>query len=181
MANVSANVRVAVTGAFAFAETDTAAPTDASTALPVDWKTVGYIGEDGVTETRDRSTTAIIAWQNSDNVRTVTTESSIQLQFVGIETNANMIGLYYGAEVATDGSVEIVPSSTGGRRAAVLDYVDGADMVRMYLPEAELLETGDQVMASGEPVGYDVTIVGYPGPDGWSAKKWFSALDTSGA
>jgi hypothetical protein len=180
MATVSANVDVAVTGAFSFAPTSATAPTDATTALPVDFQDVGYIGEDGVTETRDRSTTNIIAWQNADNVRSVVTESSITVQFVGIESNANMIGLYYGAEVATDGSVEIVPASTGGRRACVLDYVDGDKLVRMYMPEAELLETGDLVMASGEPVGYDVTITGYPGIDGWSAKKWFSALDTSG-
>lgn len=179
MANVSANVKVAVSGAFSFAPTGSAAPTNATTALDTAYQSVGYISEDGVTETRDRSTTNIIAWQNADTVRTVVTESSITIQFVGIESNANMIGLYYGATVATDGSVEIVPASTGGRRACVLDFVDGTDAVRMYLPEAELSETGDQVMASGEPVGYDVTIIGYPGTDGYSAKKWFSALDTT--
>lgn len=181
MALDSSKVDVGVTGAFSFAPTTAVAPTDASTALSgTDWKDVGYIGEDGVTETRDRSTTNIIAWQNSDTVRTVITESSIQVQFVGIETNQNMLALYYGDEVAADGSIEIVPANTGGRRSAVLDYVDGDKLVRMYLPEAELLETGDLVVAGGEPVGYDVTLIGYPGPDGFSAKKWFSELGTSG-
>lgn len=176
----SAAVDVGVSGAFSFAATTAAAPIDATTALPpADWQDVGYISDDGVTETRDRSTDTITAWQNADQVRTVVTESSITVQFVGIESNANMIALYYGAEVdTTDGSVEIVPSNSGGRRSCVLDYVDGDKAVRLYLPEAEISEVGDLTVASGEPVGYDVTIVGYPSSVGYSAKKWYSALAT---
>lgn len=186
MALDSGNVDVAVTGAVAFAPVATAAPADANTVLPAAWRQVGYISDDGVVETRDRSTDTIVAWQNADVVRVVTTESSITVQFTAIETNPDSIALYYGAEVdAVDGSVDIVPADSGGRRSLVVDYLDGAKYVRLYVPEAELTETGDLTLASGDPAGYDMTLTGYPsasllsaGGQPLSAKKYFSALKT---
>lgn len=184
MALDSANVRVAVTGAVSYAPTATTAPLDADTALPGTWRDVGYIGEDGVVEARERSTNNIIAWQKATTVRTVVTEANMTVQFVMIESNPNSIELYYGAAVdGTDGSVEIDPAESGGRRSFVIDYVDGSEFVRLYLPEAELAEVGEQSLVSGEAVGYDVTIAAYPsasllGDSGQplSGKKWYSGL-----
>lgn len=186
MALDSANVDVAITGAVAFAPTTATAPADADTPLPVEWRQVGYISDDGVVETRDRSTDTIVAWQGSDVVRTVTTESSITVQFTAIETNKDSIALYYGAEVdALTGRVDIVPADSGGRRSLVVDYVDGTKFVRLYLPEAELTETGDLTMSGGDPAGYEVTITGYPSSTitntagkPVSAQKFISALVT---
>lgn len=177
-----ANVDVAITGVVAYAPTATAAPTDADTALNVAFKDVGFISEDGIVETRDRSTNNIIAWQNSEVVRTVVTEASISVQFKMIETNANSLELYYGAAVdPTDGSVDIVPAETGGRRAFVIDYVDGDKFVRLYLPEGEVTTVGELTNAAGEAVGYDVTVVGYKSQAlGCSARKFFSALVDEG-
>lgn len=179
MATNAANVNIGVSGAFSFGLTTATAPIDATTALPAaDWHDVGYISADGITETRDRSTNNIVAWQNADTVRTVTTEASMTVQFVAIETNPNTLELYYGAAVdTTDGSVEIVPADSGGRRSIVLDYVDGSDLVRLYGPLAEVTDVGDLVVSSsGDPIGYDVTLTLYPGPNGYAAKKWHSAL-----
>lgn len=184
MALDSANVRVAVTGAVSYAPTSIAAPTDSLTALPAEWRDVGYISEDGVVETRDRSTDTIIAWQNADTVRTVVTEASMTVQFTMIETNPNSIELFYGRPVFTsDGSVEINPADSGGRRSMVVDYADGDDMVRLYLPEAELTDIGDHTLASGEAAGYDVTLTAYPSANlldtngkPLAGKKWFSSL-----
>lgn len=178
MALDSSNVSVAVTGAVSYAPTGTTAPTDANTALPAAWKDVGYLSSDGVTETRDRSTNNIVAWQNAEVVRTVVTESSISVTFTMIETNADSLALFYGAAVnTTDGSVTIDPAETGGRRAVAIDYVDGADYVRLFLPQAEVTEVGESSLTSGDPVGYEVTLTGYPdGTLGYSAKKFYSAL-----
>lgn len=174
------NVSVAVTGACSYAPAGSTGPIDATTTLDAAFLDVGYISTDGVTETRDRSTNDIVAWQNSEVVRSVITESSLSVQFVMIETNKASVELFYGATVSgTDGSIEVRPGSTGGRKMVVVDYVDGEDLVRLFLPNAEVQEVGDQALTSGDAVGYDVTIKGYPGPQGWSAKKWFTKLDTS--
>lgn len=184
MALDSSLVRVAVTGAVAYAPVATAAPNDASTVLDPAYRDVGYISEDGVVETRDRSTNNIVAWQNAATVRTVVTEAAITVQLVMIESNKNSLELFYAAPVDdTDGSVEIDPAASGGRRRFVVDYIDGDEFVRLYLPEAELAEVGDSTLVSGDAVGYDVTLAGYPsatllGASGkpLSAKKWFSGL-----
>lgn len=178
MALDSANVDVALTGAVSYAETTATAPTDADSPLDPEFRDVGYLSDDGVVEARDRSTNNIVAWQNSDVVRTTITESEMSVQFTMIESNPNSVELFYGQPVDdTDGSVEIVPSRTGGRRAVVVDYIDGDKFVRLYLPTAEVTEVGESNLTSGDAVGYDVTIVAYPdGTLGYSGKKWFSAL-----
>ena len=63
----------------------------------------------------------------------------------------------------------------------MVDYVDGDHMVRLYLPQAELTEVGEQQLVSGEAVVYPVTIAAYPAPAGYSAKKWWSGLVDPGS
>lgn len=176
MSLTSSNVRVAVTGAVYVAPTATAAPTAADATLNVAFKDLGYVSEDGVTETRDRSTNEIRAWQNADLVREVVTDSSLAYSFTLIETKLETIELFYGGTVDdTDGSIGIVPSATGGRHSFVIDVIDGTDLIRIYLPSAEITEVGDQVYQSGEAIGYEVTVKGYP-VSGVTATKFFSAL-----
>lgn len=178
MATDSANVDVGVDGAVSYAPVGSAAPTDADSDLDVAYSDVGYISSDGVVETRDRSTSNIVAWQKSDVVRTVVTESSISVGFTMIETNPTSLELFYGQALdAGDGSVEIVPGETGGRKAVVVDYIDGDKFVRLFIPQAEVTEVGETTIAGGDAVGYEVTVMGYPDSDlGYSGKKWFSAL-----
>lgn len=178
MALDSSNVRVAVTGAVYRAPTATAAPTSADSALNVAFVDLGYVSDDGVTETRDRTTNQIRAWQNADLVREVVTDSALSYQFTLIETKEAVVELFYGASVdGADGSIDIVPSATGGRQSFVIDVVDGDDLIRVYLPSAEITEVGDQVYQSGEAIGYQVTVTGYP-VSGVTATKFYSALES---
>lgn len=177
MALVSSNVRVAVTGAVYAAPTGTAAPTAADSTPNVAFKDLGYVSEDGVTETRDRSTNQIKAWQNSDLVREVVTDSKLSYALTLIETKEDVVELFYGAAAdSSDGSIEVVPAATGGRKSFIIDVIDGTDLIRTYLPSAEITEVGDQVYASGEAIGYEITITGYP-VAGITATKFYSALE----
>jgi len=157
------NVDVAYTGAINYAATGTTAPVDADTALGAPWVEVGLISSDGVETTPNRSVSNIVAWQRAQVVRTVVTESSISVTFTMIESNKASLELYWGASVDTvDGSIEIDPGQTGGKRALALDYVDGAKFVRLYLPQAEVTEVEATVWnSSGDPVGYGVTVMAY--------------------
>lgn len=176
MALDSSKVRVAVTGAVSVAVSGSTAPTDASTALAVAFKDLGYVSEDGVSEARDRSTTDIKGWQNSATLRTVVTDGTIAFTFTLVETNTRTVELFYGATVATLGIV-IIPTNTGGRKAFAIDVVDGAELCRIWIPDGEVTEVGEVVYAGGEPIGYQVTVTAYPNTTlGGSAKKFFSAL-----
>jgi len=183
MTLVSDNVRVAVTGAVSVAATGSTAPTTAESALAAAFHDLGYVSEDGVTETRDRSSDSIKAWQNADIVRETITEASLTYKLVLIETKKDTVELFYGSAVTpADGSLIVVPANTGGRKAYVLDVIDGDDFIRTWIPQGEIIEVGEQVYANGEPIGYEVTIRAYPDSslttsDGLgSAKKWYSSL-----
>lgn len=175
MALDSANVRVAVTGEISVGATSAAAPTAVSSAL-TGFTGLGYVSEDGVTESRDRSTNDIKAWQNADTVRTVVTEANLSYTFRLIETNAATLELFYGS-AAAGGDLTVIPSTTGGRKSFVIDVVDGAELLRIYIPQGEVSEVGDVVYASGEAIGYEVTIRAYPDSTlGGSARIFSSAL-----
>lgn len=150
---------------------------------------LGFVSEDGVTETRDRSSDDLKAWQNAATVRTVITDAKLTYQFTLIETKKETVELYYGTTVtaaASDGSFVIVPANTGGRRSFVIDVVDGAELMRTYIPSGEVTEVGDKVYASGEAIGYEVTITAYPDAsitdaegNAGAARQWSTALKTA--
>lgn len=187
MALDSSNVRVAVTGAVSVGSDSFTPPTDGGSPL-VGADDLGYVGEDGVSETRDRSTNTIRGWQNGAILREVVTEASVTYTFVMVETKKETVEQYYGTKVAADGSIVIVPSATGGRKPHVLDIIDGDEFIRAYIASGEVTEVGDQVYQNGEPIGYEVTVRAYPDasivdPDTGqvgSVKKWYSSLDTTG-
>lgn len=161
----SANVRVAVTGAWYVAPAGSTLPTSASSTLGPEYVNLGYLSEDGTTRTTDRSTEDIKAWQKSALVRTVVTEASVSYAFTLIESTAATISLYTGATVAADGSYDVDPSTTGGRKVFVFDVLDGDDVVRYVIAEGEVIEVGDQTFAAGEAVGFEVTVKAYASAD----------------
>ena len=165
MALDSSNARVAVTGTVSISPVGTPGPVDANTAIAtVDplWLDLGLITEDGVSETRDRSTNTLRAWQNSAVMREVVTEADLSFGLTLAETKKETVELYYGnAVVALSGGVPIVPTKTGGRHAFVIDAVDGTEFIRTYVPSGEVLEVGEMVYQNGELIGYEVTIKAY--------------------
>lgn len=177
----SANVRVAVTGAWYMAPTGTTGPTSATTSLPNAWVELGFLSDDGTTKSTDRSTDDITAWQNASKVRTVITDSGVTFQFVLIETNASSVALYTGGTIATDGSVSVSPGRTGGRRSFIFDIIDGTYLRRIWIPEAEVTDLGDQSYTSKDPIGYDITLSGYAATvlGGDTYKEFIPALATA--
>lgn len=181
MALDSSKVRVAVSGEVLVGATTATAPTGTGGAT-TGFTGLGYVSEDGVTETRDRSADDIKAWQNAATVRTVITDATLTYSFTLLETKKETVELFYGTTVtaaATDGDFVIVPSNTGGRKSFIIDVVDGAELRRIYIPEGEVTEVGDVVYASGEPIGYEVTITAYKNTTlNGNARVWATALKT---
>ena len=179
MALNSANVRVAVTGAVMVGPTSTAAPTG-TTSATTGFADLGLISEAGVTEARGRSTNSIKAWQNGTEARVVVTDGTLTYHFTMLETNPATVAAYYGATVTpgvADGSFVIVPTSTGGRKSFLIDVVDGAELLRVYVPQGEITEVGDKVYNGTDPIGYEVTVSAYyDSTISGNAKVWATAL-----
>lgn len=183
MALDSSKVRVAVTGAVSVGPLGTTAPTGTASALGsrVD---LGYIGEDGVTETQPGSgdVNRIKAWQNGATVRTIRTPSEDlpTWSFVMLETKKQNIELYYKTTVtqtATEGSYPIDANAQDVGHDFIIDVVDGAELERVHIPRGFVSEVGDKVYANGEAIGYEVTIEGERNDTlGYNAKVWATAL-----
>ena len=177
MALDSDNVRVAVSGAVYVAPTGTTAPTTSSSALDAAFVDLGYVSADGITENIDRTTNQIRAWQNGSLVREVTSEGTYSVDMTFIETNEAVLELYYGT-ANSSGEFNIDPTSTGGRQSFVIDVVDGSSVERIYIPAGEITSVGTRTLASGEAVGYQVTITAYADTGSTSFTKWFSSLES---
>lgn len=176
MALDSDNVRVAVSGAVYVAPTGTTAPTTSSSALDAAFVDLGYVSADGITENIDRTTNQIRAWQDGSLVREVTSEGTYSVDLTFIETKEDVLELYYGATNAS-GQFDIDPASSGGRKSFVIDVVDGTAVERVYIPAGEITALGTRTLASGEAVGYQVTITAYADADSATVTKWFSTLE----
>lgn len=166
------NVRVAVTGAIYGGPTTAAVPTDAESAT-TGYVGYGYVSEDGVEESTDRSVDKLKAWQNAAIVRNVVTEGVMSYKFALIETTKEVVELYYGSAMDEDGKIVIDPTSTGGQKNFILDVIDGEDFIRSFF-KGEVGEIEAQKNASGEIIAYGVTVnvIG-------KVTKWYSSLATA--
>lgn len=166
MALTAANVRVGVTGGVYFAASSVNLPTDGSSTLSSDWTDVGYVSDEGVTQSIAQDITDISAWQNGDVVRKVQTSHDLTYAFTMIETSEATLEAFYGNY--TNGTVEITGEQLP-RQRMVLDVVDGGNIVRLCLPDAQITERGDVVFQNAEAVGYPVTVTAFPDTDGVKA------------
>lgn len=160
MALSADNVVVGVTGRVYVGPTTTTAPTASDSTLAAGFVDLGYVGPDGVEFNTDRSTNQIRAWQNSDLVREVVTEGTTTFAFMLMETTEDVLETYFGATL-TGGKLEHNPTTTGGRKSFVLDVVDGAKVIRYYVPAGEVTAVEPQTIANGEALGYGVTVTAY--------------------
>lgn len=171
MVSTASNVMVGVTGAVHIAPQATALPTNTTTALNAAFEDVGYISEDGVTQSIGTSTTNIKAWQNGDVVRKIQTEHDLTFQFTMIETSDVTLAAYYGNYAA--GAIE-VNSDELAHKSWVLEVADGSDDVRITIPDGQITERGDIVYQNGDAVGYQVTISCFPDSSGNKAYIYVS-------
>lgn len=183
MALNSDNVLVALTGAALRAPLGTTLPTDTAAAWNAAFKDLGYLSEDGVTETPEDETTDIAAWQNGAIVRSLITSSTLQFGFTMIETTKTGLELYHGASVtgvhaSGHGPASIsIAGPPSGRFAFGLDVVDGDKDVRIVIPNGSVVERGEIVYLNNDAIGYPVVVKANPGVNGVCAIKYFSDLD----
>lgn len=177
MALTASNVVVAGTGAVYRAPLGTALPTSADAALDEDFEDHGYINADGVAETIDRTTTDIIAWQNSALVRRLLTGHDVSYAFAALETNETTLTTYYGNYDA--GHVEIT-GGEGVRAAWVLDFLDGNQRhVRVVIEDGQVTTNGGVTRNAQGAFEYPVTVTCYPGTNEVKAHMYVDETPTS--
>lgn len=160
-----------VGGAMYVAPAGTALPTDATTELAAAFKSLGYISEDGLTNSNSPESEEIKAW-GGDVVLTPVTGRPDTYSCKLIElTNVEVLKLVYG-DKNVDGTIETGITIQANAQdleahAIVVEMVlkDGA-LHRICIPDARLSELGETSYADADAVGYEVTLSCQPDTSG---------------
>lgn len=181
-ANVTVGKPSAAGGIFS-APITAAAPTDATAPLAEDFIGLGYVSEDGLTNTVEADTESVTAW-GGDNVLTITTSRNETFTWSFIETNADVLKEVYGQENVTDegGAISVLHKNTPlPRRSYAFEILLSGDRVkRIYVPNAQITEIGDVVYVDGEAVAYEVTLSCYPDSQGVTVYEYIASTTAAG-
>lgn len=163
----------------------TTLPTDATTSLASAFLNLGYVSEDGVTNTYTNDSESIHAWGGT-TVMVVSTDKTDDWKFVLLESlNENVLKTIFGDSNVTvsDGAIAI---SAKGEYAADSVYVidmrmNTGVMKRVVIPIGSIKELGDIVYVDNEPVGYELTVAALADSTGVNHYEYFSApTETTG-
>ncbi|MCR5584559.1 MAG: phage tail protein [Lachnospiraceae bacterium] len=167
-----------VGGAISVAPVGTTLPTDAQTALDVAFNQLGYISEDGFTNSISRESTDIKAW-GGDTVLTVQTDFSNKYSTAFLDTiDLNMLKTIFGSanvSGALNTGIDVkVNSKELDEMSIVVDMVlkDGT-LHRIVAAKAKITEIGDIVYKSNDALAYEVTFTTYPDASGDCAHDYF--------
>ena len=169
MANTVSNVSVGkpkVAGAIYMAAAGTTLPTDSASAL-TNYTALGYVSEDGVTNTNSPESDTVKAW-GGDTVLTLQTAKEDKFKFTLIEAlNADVLKAVYGSENVSGAFSTGLTLHANSKQVPACVWV--IDMIltnnavkRIVIPEGQIAEIGDIVYKDDEAIGYEITINALP-------------------
>lgn len=153
-------------GAVYSAPRGTALPTNATDTLSEDYVCLGYVSDDGVTNSTKRDSDSIKAW-GGDTVASPQKEFTDEFKLTFIESlNSDVLKTVYGKENVSgklDTGIEIkVNSKELDNSVYVIDTVMGDAVKRFVIADAKVTEVGDVTYKDNELVAYETTLTAYP-------------------
>ena len=153
------------------ADLGTLLPTDAKTELAEGFVNLGYISENGMTNSNSETTKDVKSW-GAIIVNTSVTETTDTNKLTFIESvNPDVLKEVYGHANVTGSSLKegLKIAVTGGTRtyrSYVFDMITGNYLRRIVYPEAIITSVGDISYKDEESVAYECTIKARADSDG---------------
>lgn len=186
--NTVSNVTAAapkINGAIYMAPHGTTPPASTAAALGDAFKPLGYVSEDGVTNSNSPSSTAIKAW-GGDTVYTTNDGRPDDWKFKPIEyLNKAVLALCWGDDNVTGDSLaagyEVKTNNKPlGDHVFVIDMVHRNGVLeRIVIPMGTLTALGDITYKSNDVVAAEATISAAPDGDGNSSYRYIKAAATT--
>ncbi len=187
MSNVE-NVSTAkpkVGGAVYSAPLGTTLPIDAATELDPAFKSLGYISEDGLTNSNSPESENIQAW-GGDTVASVQTSKEDTFSYTLIEAmNVDVLKEVYGQDNVA-GTLETGITIKANSReleehCLVVDMVlKGGILKRVTIPNGKISEIGEISYADAEAIGYETTVQALPDAEGNTHYEYIQKPSTQG-
>lgn len=160
-----------VGGAVFRAPIGTAIPTDATTALAVAFKNLGYISEDGISNENARGTNEIKAWGGDTVLNPQTSKSDkFSMAFLDTKDVEVMKAVYGDSNVTGDLTSGITVKVNAEELTAAVWVIDmvttDGDPKRICIPDGTVTEVGEITYKDGDAVTFDVTISCVPDTEG---------------
>lgn len=162
------------TGAISSAPLETDLPDGPADALDPEFKSSGYVSENGVTLTPERSTTGIKDWSGAI-VRQLLEEFDGKLAWEHLETNEESLKNYFGDDNVTieDATAEHGKLTTAvlgayelPRKSWVFRIKDGKNKVLIKVPDGQVTEQGEVAFTKSGAILWPVTLSTYPDDKG---------------
>ena len=164
----------ATTGAILSAPKGTALPTTAIATLNIAFTDSGYVNEDGVTLTPERSTKTIKDWSGAA-IRSILEEFNGTLSWAHLELNeeslknafgddyvtATAAGVSNGAQLAVEIGAHEMP-----RKSWAFRMKDGLVRILIVVPDGQITETGEVSFTKSDAITLPVVLSCYPDASG---------------
>ena len=167
--NVSTG-KPSISGGVWIADAGTTLPTDATTDLGADFTALGYVSEDGLTNSNSPESDTGKAW-GGDIVITYQNEKPDTFTFTLIEAkNADVLAAVYGTD-NVDGTIstgiEVTANGTEAEEHVwVFEIVmRNNTLKRIVVPAGKVTEVGDISYTDEDMVGYELTVQAFPDTD----------------
>jgi hypothetical protein len=162
------------TGPILSAPRGTALPTSLTDTLDPEFGDSGYISEDGLTLTPERSTEVVRDWSGAV-VRELLTEFATKLAWAHLETNEASLKNYLGddnvtvtAATETEGKriTALLRGTEMPRKSWVFKIKDGETKALIVVPDGQVSETGEVAFVKSSALTWPVTMATYPDASG---------------
>ncbi|WP_394271629.1 phage tail protein [Anaerococcus nagyae] len=152
-----------IDGGIKVAPVGTKLPTSEKEALASEFKSLGYVSEDGLTNNKSTDTDDIQAW-GGDTVLTLYQGSTDEFTYTLIETmNVDVLKFVYGEENVT-GTLETgikvsVDSQPRPMKSFVVDMIlKGGVLKRLVIPKGEVIQDSETSYIDNDASGFGITV-----------------------
>jgi hypothetical protein len=157
--------------AIAVADLGSTLPTDTTTELDAAFADLGWVNEDGVTNSVRRDVTRHKAW-SGQTVKTTMDNYEETLKFSLLESSVDVLQAVFGFDnVSIDGTTVTVDHSDRmlDRQSFVVSFADGDATGRIIVKEGLITELGDIKYDHKALTEYELTVDVYKPDDGSAA------------